>query len=227
VGSSGAGVLPVAVPDPPVRRKTRSGASLWFGNLLRCARLILSSASPVIAATSSALKTCVSSGGSVTDQRCPTNGSRKRLALWRTKGRPPALEGGRGGRPVRSHRFFSQVAAAPSRARGRAWLNRVLADPIPGVAKGSDLEDRLEDDRLVAERRRPDYRPVACLLFRRSRLEDHGLFFTPANTTHGTAAPYQDTDWELVASPSNLHLSVWEAEPQDRRIQAALVSHRP
>jgi hypothetical protein len=97
----------------------------------------------------------------------------------------------------------------------------------PARRGGSDLEDRLEDDRVVADWRRPDYGPVTCLLFRRSRLEDHGSLFTPANTPHGTATSYQDTDWEFLARPSNLHLSVGETEPQDRHVPGAVVvSHR-
>jgi hypothetical protein len=106
-------------------------------------------------------------------------------------------------------------------------LNEPLALPPLVLAQdGSDLEDRLEEDRLVAQRRRLDHGPVTRLGLRRSRFKNHGSFLMPANTPHGAATPYQDTNWEILAPPSNLHLSVREAEPQDRRVSGEVVSHR-
>jgi len=91
----------------------------------------------------------------------------------------------------------------------------------------SDLDDRLEQNRLsLAERRRLDHRPVTRLIRGRSRLEHHGLLFTAADTPQGAATPYQDTDREVVARPSNLHVSVGKAEPQDRYVAVVVVSHR-
>jgi hypothetical protein len=145
-----------------------------------------------------------------------------------------ATESDRGRFPSRVPWYFSGPGGTPQPGLGGAAVDGGLArsdGPLPvlepvahaPVLLPLDLDDRLEQDRLfVAERRRLGHGPVTRLVFRRSRLEDYGSSSRLLTRHRAPRLRYQDTDREVVARPSNLHLSVGKAEPQDRHVRVRL-----
>jgi hypothetical protein len=77
-------------------------------------------------------------------------------------------------------------------------------------------DDRLEEDRVLAEHIGLDDRAVLRLHFGRGRLEDYGPVSGRLHHPYGSTAPHQDSDWKLLVCPANLHVAVGKAESQDR-----------
>ena len=63
--------------------------------------------------------------------------------------------------------------------------------------------------------RRLDYRAVWCLVLGRSRLEDDGSTFEPANAPQSPSTSYEHADRKLAGVPSELDVPVGKTEPED------------
>ena len=86
-----------------------------------------------------------------------------------------------------------------------------------------DLDDRLEQDRVVAERRRLGYGAVRSLIFGRSRLEGDGFPVGPADAPQSSATSDEDANGKPVACPAKLDVAVGKAQPQDRWLRCAVI----
>ena len=80
----------------------------------------------------------------------------------------------------------------------------------------SNVDDRLEEHRVLAKRCRLDERAVRGLDFGRSRFEDNAVHVGALDAPYGSTAPHQDSDWKLLVCPANLDLAVGKPQSQDR-----------
>ena len=113
-----------------------------------------------------------------------------------------------------------------SRNVRRGWA---LHEPLAHapLVLSLDLDDRLEQDRLViAERRRFHNWAVLGLNLRRSGLEDESFSVVPADAPHSTAASHEHAHGRTGAGPPNLDVSIGKAEFQNRRWLRAAVIRR-
>jgi hypothetical protein len=93
------------------------------------------------------------------------------------------------------------------------------------VQEGSDLVDRLQQDRLVVTKRRGlDDRAVFRLIRGRSRLKDDGSTVVAADAPQSPATSDEDANRKLVRRPAKLDVPVGEAKPQDRLLRCGVVA---
>jgi hypothetical protein len=105
-------------------------------------------------------------------------------------------------------------------------LNEPLAHAPLVLAQGqsaSDFDDRLEQDRVVPERRWLGYGAVRSLTFGRSRLEDDSFLVGPGDAPLSSPTSHQDANWKRFSRPAKLDVAIGKAKPQERCLRCAVI----